>query len=229
MHWRDSNQPDEVNYTASVADVAFRMECPRIVVDHAYALLQSIQERLPWFAAEEKAGVHSIHGAESSHGWFRPADGKEASILLSKRVPMVLRVPLNRVTDCDVLSGMTLPVADTVIKLGRCKVRPIRPSPTLFARRIVTGREEPEAEFLDRIQNTLRKMDITAPKLLPGRSTTVDTPEQRLTARSLLLADLSLPDSVRVQETGLGEGRKLGCGLFVPYKSITPVKRAADS
>lgn len=229
MHWQDSNQPDEIKYTASVADVVFRMECARIIRDHAYALLQSIQEHLPWFATEDKAGIHSIHGAESSHGWFRPDDGKDDSILLSKRVRMVIRVPRSRVADCDALSGATLRVANTVIKLGGYTVRRIGPSATLFARRIVTTREEPEAVFLDRAYDGLKRINVTAPKLLPGRSTTIDTPEQCLTARSLLLADLSAPDSVRIQENGLGEGRKLGCGLFVPYKSIAPVKQFSDN
>jgi CRISPR/Cas system CSM-associated protein Csm4 (group 5 of RAMP superfamily) len=38
-----------------------------------------------------------------------------------------------------------------------------------------------------------------------------------------MLADLELEESLKLQEAGLGPGRKLGCGLFLPQKGIKPV------
>jgi hypothetical protein len=43
---------------------------------------------------------------------------------------------------------------------------------------------------------------------------------------SLLLHGLTPAQSLAVQESGLGEGRKLGCGIFVPHKSVVAVGAA---
>jgi len=46
---------------------------------------------------------------------------------------------------------------------------------------------------------------------------------QTLTTFSLMLHALSLEDSLRLQEHGLGPHRLLGCGIFVPHKSAAAV------
>ena len=38
-----------------------------------------------------------------------------------------------------------------------------------------------------------------------------------------MLHDLKLEQSALLQQVGLGEHRKLGCGIFVPHKSIAAV------
>jgi len=40
---------------------------------------------------------------------------------------------------------------------------------------------------------------------------------------SLMLDGLSAADSLRLQETGIGRHRRLGCGVFVPHKSAAAV------
>jgi CRISPR-associated endoribonuclease Cas6 len=47
-------------------------------------------------------------------------------------------------------------------------------------------------------------------------------------ARSLMLADLAVDESVKLQQQSLGTDRKLGCGLFVPHKDIREVKSVSD-
>jgi len=46
--------------------------------------------------------------------------------------------------------------------------------------------------------------------------------------RSLMLADLTVEEAVKLQQQGLGADRKLGCGLFIPHKGINPVKQVLD-
>ncbi|MES9880712.1 MAG: type I-MYXAN CRISPR-associated protein Cas6/Cmx6 [Sedimenticola sp.] len=41
-----------------------------------------------------------------------------------------------------------------------------------------------------------------------------------MTTRSLMVADLSVEDAIHLQEQGIGEGRSMGCGLFIPQKSF---------
>ena len=64
--------------------------------------------------------------------------------------------------------------------------------------------------------------------MLPGKITVIDTPDGPLATRSLMLADLSAEESLRLQQRGLGHGRYFGCGLFIPYKGIKAVKRQTD-
>jgi len=38
-----------------------------------------------------------------------------------------------------------------------------------------------------------------------------------------MIADLKTGESLALQQVGLGEGRKLGCGLFLPHRGIDAV------
>jgi CRISPR-associated protein Cas6 len=228
MYWQETERPDEPKSSARVVDIAFNMECPCLPADHSWSLCKSVENYLPWFADDENTGIHAIHGAESNNGWTRPGGAEGDLIHLSKRVKLVLRIPGGRLGQCARMSGRTLTVAGANMKLGRYTIRTINPSSTLFARRIVTHANENEEAFLQRTHDELTNMHVTVPKLLPGRTSRIETPDRRLIARSLLLADLSADDSIRIQESGLGEGRNLGCGLFVPHKSITAVNQFSD-
>jgi hypothetical protein len=42
--------------------------------------------------------------------------------------------------------------------------------------------------------------------------------------RSLMVADLASEDAIKLQQEGIGPGRKFGCGLFLPQKGIKAVK-----
>jgi hypothetical protein len=39
-----------------------------------------------------------------------------------------------------------------------------------------------------------------------------------------MIADLPVEESLRLQKTGLGPHRYLGCGLFIPHKGIKDVR-----
>ena len=54
------------------------------------------------------------------------------------------------------------------------------------------------------------------------------TPEVSLLTRSLMLADLTLEESLRLQQQGLGTHRHMGCGIFIPHKGIDAVKKLDD-
>jgi CRISPR/Cas system CSM-associated protein Csm4 (group 5 of RAMP superfamily) len=56
----------------------------------------------------------------------------------------------------------------------------------------------------------------------------IATPDRKIQARSLMLADLAVEESVRLQQRGLGPGRTLGCGLFLPHKDINEVRQVLD-
>jgi hypothetical protein len=43
-----------------------------------------------------------------------------------------------------------------------------------------------------------------------------------------MIADLDKPTSLKLQEKGVGEGRHLGCGIFLPHKGIRAVGETED-
>jgi hypothetical protein len=43
-----------------------------------------------------------------------------------------------------------------------------------------------------------------------------------------MMAGLATEQSVLLQATGLGIGRRLGCGLFIPHKDIADLRSRSD-
>jgi CRISPR-associated protein Cas6 len=132
------------------------------------------------------------------------------------------------VADAQALTGTTLDVAGHALEVGSAKIRPLAPVTTLLARYVVSRENESEEQFVERTAKELQRLGIQVRKLLCGRCTTLDTPDGPLLTRSVMLADLEQEESLRLQETGLGPARRLGCGLFIPHKGIGPVGKARE-
>lgn len=80
-----------------------------------------------------------------------------------------------------------------------------------------------EDAFLSWVAAELGHLGIRVRKALCGKVTTLGTPDGPLITRSLLLADLKPDESLRLQQHGLGPGRAMGCGIFIPHKGIEAV------
>lgn len=226
MLWQDP--PNEQHQAAWVdmVDLAFRLSGGTLPVDHAHALSRAVLAELPWLADEPRCGVHQIHVASSGHGWTRP-DGDACEVLnLSRRTRLTLRLPRERLADAGALSGRSLDVGGHRLQVGKAAERPLTPSSTLFARYVICddARYEDEECFIDWVADRLRGMGITPTKLLCGMTARIDVTGDRLLARSLMVAALPTDASLALQRRGLGDGRLLGCGLFVPHKGIEAVR-----
>jgi CRISPR-associated protein Cas6 len=220
MLWQEEDTPKQALKSHDIVDMAFDINCRCLPVDHAYALSQAIAEALPWFEGESQAGLHLIHGAESGNGWSRP---EEDLLYLSRRTKLMLRLPEHCIDEAQKLKGMTLDIAGYSLKIGNAKSKPLMPMPVLFARHIIATPEQDEESFLNQAVSQLQEMGIECRKALCGLTHQFVKPNGPLFTRSLMIADLKPHDSIRLQEQGLGEGRKIGCGLFVPHKDIKPV------
>jgi len=226
MYWQESKDNERFTVPDDIVDVVYGIRCRSLPVDHAYALSRAIQAALPWFNGEERAGVHTIHVAESGNGWMRPED-PNALLHLSRRTKLVLRVPKSRIDDAGRLTGQTLDVQGNPLQVENASVRPLSDLTTLFARYIVSDGADENA-FLQEAVKRLKDMGIRPKKMLCGIERVILTPQHAFRTRSLMLAELSLPESVRLQQQGLGTERKLGCGLFLPHKDIRELQQIAD-
>ena len=226
MYWNDDKDktpgfvmPDDV------VDLAYKIACPTIPLDHAHSLSSALLKALPWLAEEKYAGVHLIHGAASGNGWFRPDDTENELLHLSKRTRMRLRIPKNRLQEARALSGQTLNIEGHPLEIGKSDVFLLSSLPTLFSRYVMTREELDETEFLEEVARQLTALDIPCRKMLGGITHTMNFSGGPVFTRSLMVADLEPEQSVRLQQVGLGEGRTHGCGLFLPHKGIEAVKK----
>jgi len=217
----DQPTPDDV------VDAVFAISCRSLPVDHAWALSQAIRAALPWFADEPQAGLHQIHGAASGSGWMRP-EGSDALLQLSQRAKLVLRLPAHRLDDAAALLGRTLEVAGSTLRVAGLARRPLARITTLFSRCVVFAAAPDESAFVAAAISELTALGIHSPRMLCGRATSIETPTRVYEARSLMLAGLTLGQSFTLQRRGLGEERKLGCGLFIPHKDIADLRSRSD-
>jgi CRISPR-associated protein Cas6 len=230
MLWQDSPNEQHPAVSDDMVDLAFRLSGGTLAVDHAHALSSAVLAELPWLASESGSGVHQIHVASSGHGWVRP-DRDDCDVLnLSRRTRLTLRLPRARLADARALSGTTLDVGGHRLQVGEAAERPLKPSSTLFARYVICNDSHYEDEecFIDWVADRLRAMAITPTKLLCGMSSRIEAPREHLQARSLMVAALPANASLALQRQGLGDGRLMGCGLFVPHKGIEAVRDADE-
>jgi CRISPR-associated protein Cas6 len=226
MFWQE-DEDKTLPYVApdDVLDVSFAINCKQLPLDHAWDLAQAVQQALPWFADEIVAGVHPIHVAESGNGWERPDDPSNQFLLPSRRTRMFLRIPKTRIPATQTLSGTTLDVNGYAVSLRDMKEKPFTHTSVIFARYVLSDEAEDENNFLRRMAEEVKRVtDFKVKKMLCGKSHTLRTPQGILHTRHLMIADLDSDPSIRLQQYGLGEGRKLGCGLFMPHKGIKTLK-----
>jgi len=209
-----------------IVDAVFAIACRCLPVDHAYALQQAIEDALPWFAQEPRAGLHTVHGAASGSGWMRP-EGADALLQLSHRAKLALRLPARRAEEAAKLVGRTLQVAGWPLHVEKMALRPLSRITTLFSRCVVLDALD-EAAFVLVATAELGALGIRAERMVCGRVTPVATPARTYQARSLMLAGLALEQSLLLQQSGLGAGRTLGCGLFIPHKDIADLRSRPD-
>jgi len=229
MFWNEAKEKKpEFVIPDDVIDLAFRIGCPVLPLDHAHALSSALLEILPWLEGEQYAGVHLIHGAASGNGWYRPQDTGSGLLHLSRRTRMRLRIPRHRLQEAQKLSGQRLDIDGHMLEVGDSEVFLLSSLSTLFSRHVITGPDTDENSFLEQAARELQAIGIDCRKLLGGISHTLRFPDGPIHTRSLMVAELAPEQSVRLQQVGLGQGRRFGCGLFLPHKGIKPVNEEKE-
>ncbi len=227
MYWQE-DKDDTHPYVVpdDIVDLSFKVKCKSLPLDHAYALSVALHDALPWLEEEDKAGVHLIHGAESGNGWIRP-QGPQDVLYLSRRTRMTLRLPSERAEQARILQGKTLNVEGNALTLGEASVRLLSVITTVFSRYVIMEKIDDEAAFLEAAANCLwQELGIRVKKMLTGRIQLLGFPEDDVKTRSLMIDGLEVSESVKLQQLGLGPGRKFGCGLFLPHKGINAVTKS---
>lgn len=192
----------------AVVDLAFALAGEPLPADHADALGRAVGRVLPWIAEEPVAGIHPLRGAVT-------ADGE---LLLARRTRLVLRLPEARVDDARRLVGTILDVGGRRLVPGPCRVHPLAPATTLYARLVVSEAAD-EAGFEADLAAGLDRLGVRC-RYICGRRRRVATTERVLDGHSVVLHDIPRAQGPRLQAAGLGPARRLGCGILVPHRTI---------
>lgn len=202
--------PDEAS--AVMVDVVFSLEEGTLGDDHAAALSLAVRRVLPWFDEEAEAGILPLSGLAKGNGVR----------FVGRRSRLALRLPIHRVASADFLVGARLDLDGTALMVGTRSVRPLFPARGVVYSHFVSVEADDEIEFLERCKSLLAARGLK-PQLITGKARELRTAEGVVRGFSLMLHGLGAADSLAVQEAGLGAHRALGCGLFVPHKSVVAV------
>ena len=195
-----------------MVDVVFALEEVTLGDDHASALSLAVRRVLPWFDEEPEAGILPLSGLAKGNGVR----------FLGRRSRLALRLPIHRGASADFLAGARLDLDGTELKVGAGSVRPLFPARGVVYSHFVSLGTDDEIEFLERCKSLLAERGLT-PQLITGKAREMRTAEGIVRGFSLMLHGLGAADSLAVQEAGLGAHRALGCGLFIPHKSVVAV------
>ena len=222
MYWQEDKESENATGSNVVVDLVYKIRCRCLPVDHAHALSTALLEHLPWLKDTSGAGMHPISIPETGNGWMRP-EGEDELLHLSRRTKLILRAPAGHVEAAAELAGKTLQVAGHDLEVLSMEQRPLLALETLLSLYNVIEDGMDEEAFMRSVAKELAGLGIKPRKMLPGKSRSIRSAEGKLHTSSLMIAELSPEESLKIQHHGIGQHQHMGCGLFIPQKGITEV------
>jgi len=218
--WQEKTEKKSIAEQTEMIDLSFSVNCKELHYDHAYELSSEIINLIPNIMDDKRNAIQTLHGPMSGNGWMR-ADGE--NIFLSKRAKLFLRVNKLQVDKIRDIEGKKIKLFGNDLSIGKSKVKTFLDVRDLFCRFVSCDEYLPEDMFLEQVQKELEAHNIRINKALCGKSKKILFGDETLHTRSLMIADLSKQESIRLQEVGVSGERLYGCGIFLPHKSIDAV------
>jgi len=230
MFWDEDDKNGPYQVPDDVVDVGFKVISKSLPLEHAHELYEALKGIMPWLEDESLVGIHQIHGAESGNGWTRPEDAENELLYLSRRARMYIRTPDHRLDEIKSLTGQILDIAGHQLELGSSIIKPLSTQSEQFSRYVIVEEgEENESDFLQRVVSELNQLlETKVRKIMCGKPHTIRLPDETISTRSIMVADLEPEIAVKLQQQGVGRGRQYGCGLFLPHKGIKAVGETED-
>ena len=228
-YWQDKPANNNFIVSDEIVDLNFKISCKSLPLDHAWSLCAELVKIAPWLTETRHTAIHLVHGAESANGWMRPDDPQHAVLHLSRRARFTLRLHRDNIEQAQRLVDKTLDIDGHSLTIKPFKQQLLVPQSTVFSRYVLTSQDMDEDSFLQEVAPQIQSLGITIKKMMGGRQHPIMTPKGPLTTRSLMLSDLEKEESVALQQHGIGDKQLLGIGIFLPHKSIAPVKDLRDA
>lgn len=214
MSWAGFPDTRPEEYAPRMTDLQFDLVGTSIPAENAQLLADALLRVLPWLGDDPGTGIQHLKGSETNTG--------DASLNINRRTKLYVRVPKARVDDMQHLIGQTLDLAGHALQIGRFKTRDFSPFANIYAHFVDTG-SATEEQF---VQDVMRELDGRFQLrcgFICGKQQTLHSASGPLHGYSLMLHDVPPHKSLQLQDEGLGRNRLLGCGIFIPHKSIAAV------
>lgn len=205
--------------TVSVVDVSFPLRGKVVPRDHGYLLYAAICRLIPQAHEAKWLAVHPLPGLIA-----------DELLVLPPRAFLTLRVPATAIHQLLPLAGNVLRIGESEIALGAPNIYSLRPSSQLISRQVVIRLTEvprkPDGtldkaamaqSFVQEIQRQLAAKSIRS-EVSIGAPKQVSVDGHRVLGFTVRLNGLSDADSLRIQASGLGGKRAMGCGVFGPCR-----------
>lgn len=217
MNWASWPEDKPEEYAPEMIDLQFDLVGTTIPADSALLLSEALIAQLPWLGDDDRIGIQHLKGAETNTG--------DTSLHINRRSKLFLRAPKSRVDDLQQLVGKTLDLAGHALQIGNFKTRAFSPFGNIYAHFVDTGSAS-EEQF---VQDVMRELDghfQIRCGFICGKQQTLKSASGPLFGYSLMLHDVPPHKSLQLQDEGMGRNRLLGCGIFIPHKSIAAVVQA---
>ena len=214
MSWSSWPEDKPEEYISRMIDLQFDLVGTTIPADNAQLLADALLRLLPWLGENTGTGIQHLKGAETNSG--------DASLNINRRTKLFIRVPKARVDEMTLLTGQTLDLAGHSLQIGRFKTRELSPFGNIYAHFVDTGSAS-EEQFVRDVMHELDGHFQLRCGFICGKQQTLQTESGQLHGYSLMLHDVPPNKSLQLQDEGMGRNRLLGCGIFIPHKSIAPV------
>jgi CRISPR-associated protein Cas6 len=203
-----------------VIDLSFVLVGSTIPIDHGYSLFSSISRVVPGLHGDRRIGVHPIRGRQSGRGVLG----------LTEHSRLKLRLTSEGIAPYIALAGQALDVEGHQLRVGIPSVLSLVPAASLASRLVTFRHALTPSDLEEDVRRELARLEIGGtPRFVPSaRPVYSGQPirrvlrikEKKVIGFALRVVGLRAPESIRLQEEGLGGRRRMGCGVFVPFKEV---------
>ncbi|WP_036095089.1 type I-MYXAN CRISPR-associated protein Cas6/Cmx6 [Leptospira weilii] len=196
-------------------ELKFPIQGKSIPADHGYKLYSALCKQEKIIHETEELSICGISGVPD----------KNRTLHLNAASKLRIRATQPLLSSLLKLAGKSFELSQDKIRLGIPTITLLKPHKILYSRLVTIKGHTEEADFLDSVQDKLRKLDITCETLLfrgnisenNQRSIrkTIRIHDKEVVGFPVLLLNLSPQDSIKIQQIGVGGRRKMGCGHFV--------------
>jgi CRISPR-associated protein Cas6 len=216
-----------------IIELSFPLRGTPLPFDHGYPLYRAVSGIVPWVAEPAQTDLAIVPIQGRPHGGF---------LHLTSVSRLAFRLNADDVQKLLPLSDQTLVVEAAVLRVGRPNEYRLRPVPGLASPFVVAEHHRYSDEVLEWLKAEFLTLDIRAVPTLrlrhgregaspAERTRSFDCPYERhirhIDGRAVVgwevqVFGLAPEESVRLQERGVGPGRRYGCGVFMPVVGERP-------
>ena len=178
-----------------------------IPVDHGYVLFSAISKAVPGFHKSQSAALGLIRGRYIGDGLLD----------ISCNSCLAIRLKPEEITPYINLSGKILDLKGHKLLVGVPLTRAVVPQGAVYAHFVTTRNGQDPVRFLSEIRKQMAALPIQGSVILKKRKT-MEIHEKQVVGYETIVEGLSDEDSIRLQTSGIGGRRKMGCGFFVPME-----------